>query len=387
MATVETGNLAQLVYAKEKIFGTQDASASGIILRQTGFDLTPNRNYIENAELRRDGMKAPGRGGAFRGSGFANGQLSFGTYDDLFAAALGNYNWDAANKVSLRSSVPSQCGTLAVDSAAKTITRAAGSFVTDGYRIGDVARTVGFADAGNNGSFVISSVTALALTFSTVTTFVTATASAVPKIALDVRPSFTFQKEHLANGFFFPYLGGVVGGFEMEGKPNAAIELKFDFLTKSVSAESTSSIFTNYTQPNTNDLITSWEGQIKIAGSVAANVTNWKYKFNRNLDSAEVVGSSALYDIQPQEAEVSGSMDLYFDSLDSYTRMRTDADWGLEITLGNGVSSSYKNLFTRCRVKNWKAEPKKGMMVASIDWESYVPTSGTDTNILFTRIN
>ena len=57
----------------------------------------------------------------------------------------------------------------------------------------------------------------------------------------------------------------VVDGFEMSGKVNDAVDIKFDLVTKAVGNEAVSSVFTAITAANTNPLITSWDGTVKKA--------------------------------------------------------------------------------------------------------------------------
>ena len=54
-------------------------------------------------------------------------------------------------------------GSLSLSATATGFARAAGSFVTDGFLVGMELTASGFVVAGNNGSFVITAVTALAL--------------------------------------------------------------------------------------------------------------------------------------------------------------------------------------------------------------------------------
>jgi hypothetical protein len=59
--------------------------------------------------------------------------------------------------------------TIAVDATGKTFTRNPGSWVTDGFKVGDSITFANFANAGNNAAFVVSTVSALVLTCSTAT--------------------------------------------------------------------------------------------------------------------------------------------------------------------------------------------------------------------------
>lgn len=59
--------------------------------------------------------------------------------------------------------------TITVDATGKTFTRSSGSWVTDGFVVGDSITFAGFANAGNNGAKVASTVAAQVLTCSAAT--------------------------------------------------------------------------------------------------------------------------------------------------------------------------------------------------------------------------
>lgn len=61
---------------------------------------------------------------------------------------------------------------ITISGAAKTITRTTGSYVTDGYFAGQSA-TIGGSGSGNNGTFIVTAVSALVLTVSTGTAVLT----------------------------------------------------------------------------------------------------------------------------------------------------------------------------------------------------------------------
>ena len=382
----EVGNLSRLAFILEPTFGAVPTTPTGQIIRQTGFDLSAERQYIDNPELRIDGMVQAGRGGALRGKGSISGKLSYGTYDSFFAAALGNYAWNA-NVAKVRPIIVDTATTLTV-ATATTITRPAGDFTADGFQVGDYINTSGFVNVANNGTFIITAVVALTITCAAATwTTAGDAANANAGISLSTRPSFTMERAHLVNGIYFAFPGCVVDGFEMSGKVNNAVDVKFNILSKSVATEATTSVFTGGTTAmNTNPLMTAWDGSVKIGGTTVANVVGWDLKSTRNLDTAEVVGSSVLYDIQPKAQHVTGTMELYFADYSLYTAMRAETDLTLQLNLGPGGTLSYTVDLTRVRIKTWKSVPKDGLMTAQVEFESFAPISGTNTSLMLTRL-
>lgn len=59
--------------------------------------------------------------------------------------------------------------TVSVAASGETFTRSAGSFITDGFQVGDKVTWSGFVNSGNNSTFVISSLSATVMTCSTAT--------------------------------------------------------------------------------------------------------------------------------------------------------------------------------------------------------------------------
>ncbi len=59
--------------------------------------------------------------------------------------------------------------TITVAAGAKTFTRGAGDFIADGIKLGDTVVTSGFTNGGNNGTFVVTTITTTVLTFSAAT--------------------------------------------------------------------------------------------------------------------------------------------------------------------------------------------------------------------------
>lgn len=384
---VETGNKTQFAYVPEVAFGTTPATPTGQLLRwiPSGTDMGADRSFVKNPELRTDFQTAPGAAGGLRGKGTLAGKLSYGSYDDWMGYALGNAAWQA-NVIKIVPLTSTGGISLAVDSSAKTFTRTVGSFVTDGFVVGQIINTGGFTNAANNGAFVVSAVSALVLTCSTATTLVTEAASAGRSIAVDTNPSFTLERGHKGNGIFFPFTGVVVDGFELSGKVNEPVDIKFNLLSKTVGNESATSVFSALTAANTNDLISTWQGTIKRNATAIGDVTGWSLKVARNSDIAEVCGNADVYDIQPKAVSVTGSMEIYFDSMQHYTDFRQQNDVAFQLNLGSGTSKSYTIDLTRCRITKWGAPPKDGMMTSTVEFEADVPVSGTNTALMITRI-
>jgi len=381
------GQYTQLAYILEpNAFGSTPATPVGQKLPIiSGLSLAPDASYIDNPTFRTDGMAAAGRRGALKGKGTIPGKLAYGQFDDFMAAALGNFSW-LSNVVKIKAIAVMSAATVTVASAGKTFTRAAGSFLADGFAVGDAVQWSGFTNAGNNVTVIITALTATVMTCSAAPVLVDEASSTTCKCVTNIRPSFTIERGDLLTSSFFPFTGMVIDSMKLSGKTGDAVDISFDVLTKGVNNEATGTLFSSLTAVNTNPLITTWEGSVKRNTVAQANVVGWDLTVSRNCDTAEVCGSSVLYDIQPRQHRVKGSLELYFDSNQAYSDYRAETDLALQLILGSGSAKSYQIDLTKCRYTNWKGDPKDGMGTVTVDVESYAPDSGTNTAFMLTRI-
>ena len=388
MPNTQVGNQVQYAYAPEVILGVPVATPAGQIVRWIpGTDSAISRSFTKNPEIRSDYMTAPGVAGGMRAKHAIAAVMSFGSYDDWLGYALGCAAWNA-NIVKVRPFTSSGAISLASDSVAKTFTRTVGSFVTDGFVVGDIVLPNGFTTPANNTAFVVTAVSALVITCGAATTIVTEVAAAGRSLTLDIHPGFTFERGDKGVGNYLAFPGTVVDNFDISGKSgsNAQVDIKFNLISKIVSNENPVSVFTTLVQPNGNDLLMSWTGSVKKGAVSILNVVGWDIKVARNSDSAEVCASPDLYDINPKAAVVTGKLDIWFDSIQFYNDFRLQTDVTFQLNLGPGGSKSYTLDFNRCRITKWGAPPKDGLMSSTIEWESNVPLAGGTTSIQITRI-
>lgn len=146
-------NTAQF-YVAEVTPGVTPTSPVWSPLRNTGGIPAVTRDALTSNEL--DGSRETSsiRTGNKQVSGEYAIELSSRSQDDLLAGAMTS-SW--------QSGVAMTAVAITVDPAAKTFTRAAGSFVTDGVEVGDLVSFYGLT--GDNAKpFIVTAVTALVLT-------------------------------------------------------------------------------------------------------------------------------------------------------------------------------------------------------------------------------
>lgn len=150
----------QFALSREPCWGFPAITPSGRLLRFTGRpDINPSRSWITSEENRQDRETPLGTAGANSTKVSIGGELSYGSYDDLLEAALFGRWLPATGAQPITLAV-----SCAVAATGKTFTRASGSFLTDGFAVGDFVIVSGFVNAANNGAFKITALSATVMT-------------------------------------------------------------------------------------------------------------------------------------------------------------------------------------------------------------------------------
>lgn len=132
-----------LAYKKQTGLGSPATGAGGQLLRRRTANFNLTRETYENDEIVSHQQSTGATAGMKRVAGNLDGLLSPKTYSDFFAAAL--------RKVFVAGvSATAMSVTIAAVSTNFTVTRAAGSWLADGFKVGDVVRlSAGALNAAN----------------------------------------------------------------------------------------------------------------------------------------------------------------------------------------------------------------------------------------------
>lgn len=154
-----TGIFKQVAIKREVTYGTIPVAASAQLLRRVQSMVDLQKDTYASNEIRPDMQIADYRHGVRRIKGTLQGELSPKTYSDPLSAMLKRDFTTGVSAVSASITIAGSAG-------AWTITRAAGSYLTDGFKIGDVIRlSVGTFNAANiNKNLLITALTATVAT-------------------------------------------------------------------------------------------------------------------------------------------------------------------------------------------------------------------------------
>jgi hypothetical protein len=142
----------------ESAWGTAAGTGSAQKYRRTAFNVNLKKDQYQSNEIRDDQqMLMPGTGGQ-RVEGTMAAELSCGSHQAFFEASMRAAAAAVADLTSLTLTVAGSGPTY-------TITRSAGSFISDGIRVGMCVRvTAGLLTANKNRNLLVTTLTALIMT-------------------------------------------------------------------------------------------------------------------------------------------------------------------------------------------------------------------------------
>lgn len=389
MAT-QPGIEVAIVYGVESTMGTP-ATAGGTsqALRKTQSTLNPEKQTFTSAEFASHQQIADMRHGVESVGGAIEGELSNATYDDFFQAVMRG-TWTSG------SSTGSQTlGATAPDQ----LTRAAGSFITDGFKIGDVVRATGYAGAGagnNNVNWRITALTATAMTVSPVgTTNAVATIAGAAGVTISVvgskllmgttKRSFTIEQNYPTIDVSERFDGCRINGFAVRMPPGAMATVGFQVLglNATILSGANAPYFTSVTAETSTALMAGPSGIVRVNGADTLVATGLEVNVVGNLNSGPVIGSTLMPDIFHGQLVATGSFSCYMESgaLADAFLSETEVDLQGILTTVDTTPASFLS-FRAHRIKFTglsKTITPNGGVIATYQWQALRKVGGAGT--------
>lgn len=298
-------------YAPETTFGTAGTGAKA--LRRVSSSLNLTKDAFTSNEVRTDQQVFDARHGVRRVAGGIQGELSTQTWDDFLEASLRG-TWATGGTGS-----NTQHTSLTVSGSA--FVAAAGSFLTQGFKIGDVVRLAGFSHANVGRNFRITALTATNMTvfptpaaMTAQTTFTIAAAGRKLTTGTQ-RRSFTVEQNYPDTDFSEVFLGCRVASLSLGLPPTGMATIGVDFQGRDgqyLSAPS-APFYASPTAETTTGILTGLSGSLVIDGVASAIVTGLDLQVQNNLSSTPVVGSPIVPEIFYGRTVVTGNVSVYLD--------------------------------------------------------------------------
>ena len=316
-----SGLFKALTYKKEVTFGLVPAAPGAQALRRISSDLSLKKDTYQSSEIRPDQQIADFRHGVRRAAGKISGDISAKTFSDFIGSACRKVfaSLTAATGVSV---------TIAGSAPNWTVTRAAGSYLTDGFKIGHVIRlSVGTLNAANiNKNLLITGLTA------TVANVITLNASAMvaegpitgTTITMIGKQTFMPTSGHVQESYSFEhwfsdvpasevFSGSKINGFTANLAPTGIATIDFDVMGQDVTT-SASQYFTSPTAATTTGSMAAVNGVVRMNGATVGILTGLTIKADAGFTGDPVVGSNVVPALYPGILNVTGQATAFFDA-------------------------------------------------------------------------
>lgn len=353
---LQTGVGLDIAYRKETTYGVLPANdATAKKLRRQSFGLKLGKDSIRSNEIRKDRGRAPSRHAMRKVDGPIGGELSLGTYADFIGSAC----------MRLFAAVASLSALTNVTAAATApqFVRAAGSWITDGLRVGMTIRMTGWtttATANNSKNFTI-----IALTATDMTVAETVVAKAAgDSVVVSIPGKVTYQPltGHVDESYAFEtwasnaaqslrYLGNKVSSIDIGLPPNDKASINIAFMGQD-RVKSTTQYFTAATAAGTAQMQTGLSGRIYVNGSPVVILTDLQIKLSLDPETKGVVGSNITPDVFLGSLGVDGSFSVLWKDgvFDDYFDLETEVPIVIQLLDSSGTASDFMNI-TMPRVK------------------------------------
>ena len=343
--SIAKGVSKKVAYKKESTWGTIATAAGGKYLRRVTANFNLTKETYESAEIRTDYQVSDMRHGVRSAEGSLNGELSPSAYADFMQSVV-------ARDFSAGGTTSGASLTIAVAGSFFTITRAAGSWLTDGFYVGNVVRLAGAgfnpANVANNLLVVSMSATVLTVRVLSGTPLVAegpiaaSGASVAGKITYapltgHTDDSYTIEEWYADIAQSEVYTGNKVGTMSVQLPATGLVTCDFSFMGKNLEQKGTSQYFTTPTAAGTNGILASVSGAMVVNGQPVALITSMDFSVERGLEAANVVGSNFAADVFTGRIRVTGNFSTYFQ--DGVFRDYFDAESkiSLVVALSTGV--------------------------------------------------
>lgn len=345
--TIAAGIAKRVTYKVESTWGTVPSAGSAQALRRVKSSLDLTKATYQSGEIRSDYQVTDMRHGMRSVKGQISGELSPGTYKDFMAAAV-RQAWAAV------SAAASLSLTIAASGSSWTVTRGSGSWITDGFKLGNVIRlSVGSLNAANiSKNLFIQAMTASALTvvplngvalvaegpITGCTATVTGKKAYVPSSG-HTDLSYSIEHYHADVTLSEVFSGCKIDQMSVQLPPTGMATVDFDFLGKDVTTAS-AQYFTSPTAETTSGILAAVNGTLAVAGSAVGLITGLTLNLKANMNGEAVVGSNTFADIVEGRVEVSGQFTVLFQDATFRDYFINETEVGLYLALSASSSAT-----------------------------------------------
>jgi len=328
MTQIATGVFKKLSFKKQTAQGTiaPGGATTEQTMRRVTSTIDLKKAQYRSNEINASQQRRDSRHGVKSVAGTISGELSNGTYQAFFESVL-------------RQLVQTQATTGAITTVtaaltatpAGTFTRSGGSYLTDGFKIGDLVSWTGWATTGvpnNSHNMVITALTATVMTCypldavpigakasgDSVTCIVPGKKTWMPQSG-HTRDYYTIEHNFSDIVQSEQFMDCVISAANVKLPPTGMATIDFPVMGLNMQT-GTTAYFTSPTATSTGSIMAAVNGGLFVNGTKFATITGIEININGNYTApGGVVGTNIDPDIFPGVMDVSGTVTALFDSV------------------------------------------------------------------------
>lgn len=377
MPTLAQGPRLRHVYLKETTPGVTPGSGTWKILRSTTRGITTEKATLTSNESRTDGQIAVLRHGMRKISGSFGTELGLTSYDDWILASMRSAAWTAFTGA-----------TANYSATTTTFVRDTGSFITDGFRAGDIVTTAGFSNSGNNAQWRVTAVAATILTVD-VSSVAPATESAGASKTIAVTSkrtdlgttltTFSVEKQMLDINQYQVMTGVTSNGFALKIQAEQLPTLDFNIVGMIPNAMAGTSVAGTPSAAPTNQPFVPFDGTLYDGGTKIAIVTGLDLGLVLGRSLAGVVGSYTSPTIFEGRGLITGTLTAFVQDAVLFNKFINETPSSLYLRLNDPNGVDFHNIV--CNQVKYNGAPidppLEGGVTQALPFQAIVdPTTG-----------
>ena len=382
---IQSGQQVELRYIAEVTHGQTPGSPAMTILRTIGRNINLEKNILESEEIRSDRQYSDVRHGFNRVVGTIPYELSVASYDDWIEYAMGG-SWAAVGVTGS----PDMSAT-----APSTFNRATGSFITDGFREGDIIVTTGFTNSENNGQFRVLSVSGTGIGIEE-TTLVTEGSAAgrdmdIVGERIDIGTTLTtmtIERAFIDITQYQVFRGVAINNWQLSVQPERIIGGSWGLLGMSADPFSGTELDSTPTAAPTNSPLAAFEGTLYENETQIGIVTGVDLTLDNGRALEAVVGSRFSPDVFEGRANITGTATVMLQDATIFDKFINETETSMWLRMDDINATDFLNLvLPRVKYTGGAIDPPaEGPVIINMPFRALV-SSVTGTSLSMQKSN
>lgn len=321
---LEQGVASPLAYKVESSWGVDPGDTGAQYLRRVTCDLGLDMDSFESNEIVTHYQFSDVRKGLRRANGSLAGEFSLSSYKDFLAAVLRKAWVAGVNSTALTN--------VTASDTPPHFVRATGSWLTDGFKVGDLIQWAGWTTTGVPNNAFNYRITALTATDMTVADLAgdLNTATVADKASGDsvtatvqgyktmipatghTNLSYTIERRFATIGRYHRFNGVRIGSVGIDLPASGMARVNFGLLGKDM-VNAGSAYFTTPTASPTRGIEAAVNGKLSYNGTDYGIITSANVAVDCGLEVIPVIGSNYTPDVFQGRIKVTGSMTALFE--------------------------------------------------------------------------